>query len=183
MQRGSTFKDLVTRSKKMKTYCNSDTWVKSYSILNFSNIINYMMSVLFACVWRNRERLPINGSRGLVGLVFLPLSTFVTRDIKFLISVVRWRLQFIAAALPRRVPLLIVVRAWVTTTNRKPCGETIWIPNMGHQLAASLPSLTVIVSSERAFSLWSWLRLMSDDSDHLFCLENATWNAVNLAPS
>jgi hypothetical protein len=103
MQRGSTFEDLVMRSKKMKTYCNFDTWVKSYSILNFLNTINYMTSVLFACVWRNRERLLINGSRGLVGLVFLPLSTFVTRDIKFPIWVMRWRLQFIAAALPRRV--------------------------------------------------------------------------------
>jgi hypothetical protein len=87
----------------MKTYCNSNTWVKSYSILNFSNTINYMTSILFACVWRNRERLPINGSRGLVGLVFLPLSTFVTRDIKFPILIVRWSLQFIAAALLRRV--------------------------------------------------------------------------------
>jgi hypothetical protein len=109
MQRGSTFEDLVTRSKKMKTYCNSDTWVKSYSILNFLNTINYMTSVLFACVWRNRERLPINGSRGLVGLVFLPLSTFVTRDIKFPIWVVRWRLQFITDVLPRRVLLWYVL--------------------------------------------------------------------------
>jgi hypothetical protein len=110
MRRRSTFEDLVTRSKKMKTYRNSDTRVKSYSILNFSNTINYVRSVLFACVWRNRERLPINGSRGLVGLVFRTISTFVTTYIKFPISVVRWRLQFIAAALPRHVHIYIYKR-------------------------------------------------------------------------
>jgi hypothetical protein len=88
----STFEDLVTRSKKIKTYRNSNTRIKSYSILNFSNTINYVTSVLFACESRNRERLPINGSRGLVSLVFLTLSIFVTTDIKFLISIVRWRL-------------------------------------------------------------------------------------------
>jgi hypothetical protein len=70
---------------------------------SFSNTIYYMTSILFACVRRNHKRLSINGSRWLVGLVFLSLSSFVTRDIKFPFLVVRWSVQFIAAALPRLV--------------------------------------------------------------------------------